>query len=88
MAGPSSDPVFTRHADGSVTVDQFPSELRVTPELLGGDGMRLVLTTRISFRCANGWADYVVTRYEGRDGPEGSRWLTARLVASDIAEAR
>ena len=82
MAGPYRDPVFTQHDDGRVTVDQFPPEIHISPELVG---LALAyIETRVTIRCANASAEYVVTGYRHGESPNGMRWLDARLLSSTM----
>ncbi len=80
---PIEDIRFTRHAaDQSVTVDRFPEQIEISPELLGQALM--YMETRITITVANGTAEYLVTGYRGGDGPEGVRAFAARCLSATV----
>ncbi len=81
---PAEDIVFTRHDDYSVTVDRFPEQIEISPELLGQALM--YIETRIEFKMANGTAVYLVMGYRGGPGVEGA--LSARLLSATMAEPK
>jgi hypothetical protein len=54
---------FSRHADGSVTVDEFPDEVTMSQLLMdGAERSRISMEQdRIRIRVANGEATYIIS---------------------------
>ena len=74
---------FTRHEDKTITVDGFPEEIAVTPELLGSG--ESTMRTFVEITAANGRAVYEIVDCESTyPSPEGG----CRLIAKRVMEHR
>ena len=60
-----TDIVLTTHADGSVTADEFPETIYMSPHLLGAARDSAIVWGNVHVNVANGYAEYLIEEWTG-----------------------